>query len=149
MESNRMPIQQVIEIFIRTIKEKINKVKLIYGAGDWDRRIEFLAGNLTEEQTKKLNEAEVLTIAFNILAFPFSGMNDTRKWLVLNSSRELISFILNAPHRTVTIFNPFRFTYDVEELKEKFKVHYGKVNQALMVATLLFKYKTGSQSEYL
>ena len=130
-----------IETFIGTIEEKINKVRLIYGAEDWDRRIEFLAGHLTNETevwTKKLDEAEVLTLVFHILEAPFVDRSRTRERLVLNSSNELSLFILAS--KTFTFFNPYAFF----ELKFKFKIHHGKVNQALMAATLLLKYKIRS-----
>ena len=143
------------EIFIRTIEEKINKVRLIYGADDWDRRIEFLAGHLTnkykffnplfltEEQAKELNYVEALTLAFNILEVPYVDMKRTRELLILNFSKELSSFMLDEPSKAFTFFNR-KFLYSESGLKMKFKVYHGKVNQALMAATLLFKYKIGS-----
>ena len=132
-----------IETFIGTIEETINKVRLIYGADDWDRRIEFLADSLTkyfndfflaEEQA---NEAEVLTLVFNILEDPFETMRRTREQLILDSSKELSSFIRGVSSKTKWASPDF-------VLKRKFKVHHGKVNQALMAATLLLKYKIGS-----
>ena len=139
-----------IETFKRTIEEKINRVRLIYGGDDWDRRIEFLAGNLTnifkyssdlltEEQTKKLNEAEALTLALNILEFPFEEMINTRKHVLYFSSG--LSSFYQLPAGTFSIFDPYPGEI---KLKMKFKIHHGKVNQALMAATLLLKYKIGS-----
>ncbi len=146
------------ESLIRTIEERINKVRLIYGENDWDRRIEFLAVNLTnktEEWTKELNEAETLALAFNILAFSIKGKNLVGRGLVLNASKEFSSFFW------LPAFFKSKFSYSEEEvvglkikfeiLKIKFKVYHGKVNQALMAATLLLKYKiesTGRQKEF-
>ena len=126
-----------IETFKRTIEEKINKVRLIYGGDDWDRRIEFLAGDLTNKWNKKLNETEKLALAFNILEFPFVKIDRVMARFILNSSREFNSFFqFSAMNRAYAI--------DVEILKMEFKVHHGKVNQALMVAALLLKYKIKS-----
>ena len=131
------------ETFIRSIEEKINNVRLIYGGDDWDRRIKFLVDNLTnteefEKWTKKLNETEILTLAltltFNILDFQMHP----EVGLVLNVESEFISLF---PLNTIITHLPFSY---YEELKKTFKVHHGKVNQALMVAALLLKYKIGS-----
>ena len=144
-----------IETFIRTIEEKINKVRLIYGADDWDRRIEFLADNLTkkseyfrhylltEEDAKKLHEVEVLILAFNILEASQVDISRVKEQLISNSSRMLSTFILDVMSETFTFFNQKFIDFDFK-FKREFKVHHGKVNQALMAATLLLKYKIES-----
>ncbi len=142
-----------IETFIGTIEEKINKVRLIYGAEDWDRRIEFLAGILTTskrinrffdnlEEAKKLNKAETLTLVFNILENPLNKMIHVRRQLILDSCPELSSFIQDGSRKPSNLLN-LKATYSIF-LKHKFNFDHGKVNQALVAAALLFKYKIES-----
>ncbi len=142
-----------IETFKRTIEEKINKVRLIYGGDDWDRRIEFLADSLTnkskyfyscqfESVIKILNEADILILAFNILEAPSVDMSDARYMLMFNSSRELSSFITDVSSASNFLY-PTSSLFD-DGLKTEFEVYRGKVNQALMAATLLLKYKIRS-----
>ena len=92
---------------------------------------------------KMLNEADTLTLAFNILEAPSVDMNRAREMLILNSSRELSSFMIDVSSKASTFLNP-NFTYFDLALKMKFKIHHGKVNQALLAATLLLNYKIGS-----
>ncbi len=138
-----------IETFIGTIEEKINKVRLIYGGDDWDRRIEFLADNLTNKFKHfnyflKLNKAEALILAFNILVTPYVNMNYAKKYIILNSSSELSSFIQDVPSKTFGLLNPDIIDLNFSLFNPEFKIHDGKVNQALMAATFLLKYKIGS-----
>ncbi len=142
-----MQISLVSQVaFLKSIEERINKIRLIYGGDDWDRRIEFLDDNLTktEEWIKKLNEVQMLTLIFNILEFPSEEMGQVRRRLLSNSSRSLRSFFqLSDLGESLALFN-LTFSYpEAEKLKIKFKVHQGKVNQALLAAILFHKYKIG------
>ncbi len=117
-----------IEIMIKTMEERINKVKLIYEkdemGGGWDKRVEFLADSLTN-RFPFICQEEILASAAHMLGSRFWDVEDVRSQLFLHYySNRLISV-------------PFK-------LFPEFNFH-GKVTQTIMLAALLFMYKKGKQ----
>ena len=115
-----------IEIFIKTMEERINKVKSIYDKdekeGGWDRRVEFLADSLTNRYPS-ISPEEILASAAGILGFRFWDIEDKRSQLFLHGSDKLSPIFFNS----ITGFN-----------------FHGKVTQTIMLAVLLFTYKIRS-----
>jgi hypothetical protein len=111
-----------IEIFIETMEERINKVRLIYGTEDWDRRVEFLADSLTNK-FPFMSQEEVLASAAGILGSRLWDIEDARSQLFLHYSDKLSSILFNS--------------------LPEFNFH-GKVTQTIMIAALLFMYQIRS-----